>query len=56
MLKLLEQEKGLAWVAHARTKGSTGYPDKYKDEAFLNRIPTWGPPGSPYRRTFHGPS
>jgi hypothetical protein len=35
MLKLLEQEKGLAWVAHARTKGSTGYPDKYKDEAFF---------------------
>lgn len=35
MLKLLEQEKGLAWVAHARTKASTGYPDKYKDEAFF---------------------
>ncbi len=35
MLKLLEKEKGLAWVAHARTKGSTGYPDKYKDEAFF---------------------
>lgn len=35
MLKLLEAEKGLAWTAHARTKGSTGYPDKYKDEAFF---------------------
>ncbi|PWS31425.1 CehA/McbA family metallohydrolase domain-containing protein [Pedobacter paludis] len=35
MLKLLEQEKGLAWVAHARTKASTGYPDKYKEEAFF---------------------
>lgn len=35
MLKLLEKEKGLAWVAHARTKASTGYPDKYKDEAFF---------------------
>ncbi|PWS26618.1 hypothetical protein DHW03_17805 [Pedobacter yonginense] len=35
MLKLLEQEKGLAWVAHARTKASTGYPDRYKDEAFF---------------------
>ena len=35
MLKLLETEKGLAWVAHARTKASTGYPDKYKDEEFF---------------------
>ena len=35
MLKLLEAENGLAWTAHARTKGSTGYPDKYKDEAFF---------------------
>ncbi|MEP7143840.1 MAG: hypothetical protein ABI707_13255 [Ferruginibacter sp.] len=34
MLKLLETENGLAWTAHARTKGSTGYPDKYKDEDF----------------------
>lgn len=34
MLRLLEDEKGLAWTAHARTKGSTGFPDKYKDEAF----------------------
>ena len=34
MLKLLEVENGLAWTAHARTKGSTGYPDKYKDEDF----------------------
>ncbi|WP_373331410.1 hypothetical protein [Salmonirosea aquatica] len=34
MLKLLELENGLAWTAHARTKGSTGYPDKYKDESF----------------------
>ncbi len=34
MLKLLEAENGLAWTAHARTKGSTGYPDKYKDEDF----------------------
>ncbi len=34
MLKLLELEKGLAWTAHARTKGSTGFPDKYKDEVF----------------------
>ncbi len=35
MLKLLETENGLAWTAHARTKGSTGYPDKYKEEAFF---------------------
>ncbi|MEZ0483726.1 hypothetical protein [Fibrella aquatica] len=35
MLKLLEAENGLAWTAHARTKGSTGFPDKYKEEAFF---------------------
>ncbi|SFU09251.1 hypothetical protein SAMN04489724_3883 [Algoriphagus locisalis] len=35
MLQLLEEEKGLAWIAHARTKGSTGFPDKYKEEAFF---------------------
>jgi hypothetical protein len=35
MLALLKAEKGLAWTAHARTKGSTGYPDKYKDEEFF---------------------
>jgi hypothetical protein len=35
MLKLLEVENGLAWTAHARTKGSTGFPDKYKEEAFF---------------------
>jgi hypothetical protein len=35
MLKLLEQENGLAWTAHARTKGSTGFPDTYKNEAFF---------------------
>jgi len=34
MLKLLQDENGLAWTAHARTKGSTGFPDAYKDEAF----------------------
>jgi len=35
MLKLLEQEQGLAWTAHARTKGSVNTPDLYKDEAFF---------------------
>lgn len=34
MLQLLEAENGLAWTAHARTKGSTGFPDKYRNEAF----------------------
>ena len=35
MLKLLELERGLAWTAHPRTKGSTGYPDKYENEFFF---------------------
>lgn len=41
MLDLLKKENGLAWTAHPRTKGSTGYPDKYqmapffKDDHFL---------------------
>ncbi len=35
MQKLLEIENGLAWVAHARTKASTNYPDNYKDEDFF---------------------
>jgi len=35
MLKLLELENGLAWTAHARTKGSTGFPDAYKNEPFF---------------------
>ncbi|MFC0515572.1 hypothetical protein ACFFGT_15240 [Mucilaginibacter angelicae] len=34
MLNLLKAEKGLAWTAHARTKGSTGFPDAYKKEDF----------------------
>lgn len=35
MLNLLQAEKGLAWTAHARTKGSTGFPDAYQQEAFF---------------------
>lgn len=35
MLQLLEKENGLAWTAHARTKGSTGFPDKYKSENYF---------------------
>jgi hypothetical protein len=35
MLKLLQLENGLAWTAHARTKGSVGFPDNYKNEPFF---------------------
>lgn len=35
MLRLLQAENGLAWTAHARTKGSTGFPDTYKKEDFF---------------------
>jgi hypothetical protein len=35
MLDLLQKENGLAWTAHPRTKGSTGYPDKYKSTTFF---------------------
>ncbi len=35
MLDLLKKENGLAWTAHPRTKGSTGYPDKYKSTDFF---------------------
>ena len=35
MLKLLEDEAGLAWTAHARTKGSVNAPDVYAQEDFF---------------------
>lgn len=35
VLKLMEAEGGLMWTAHPRIKGSTGYPDKYRDQAFF---------------------
>jgi len=35
MLELLKKEKGLAWTAHARTKGSTGFPDGYWNQDFF---------------------
>lgn len=35
MLELLNLEGGLAWTAHPRIKGSTGYPDAYKEEDFF---------------------
>jgi len=34
-LDLHKKEKGLAWTAHPRTKGSTGFPDKYKSTTFF---------------------
>ena len=35
MLQLLQLENGLSWTAHARTKGSVGFPDNYKNEPFF---------------------
>lgn len=35
MLRLLEDERGLAWTAHPRTKGSVNSPDTYNHEAFF---------------------
>jgi hypothetical protein len=35
VLQLLEQENGLAWTAHPRVKGSTGFPDNYRTEPFF---------------------
>ncbi len=33
--RLLQQEHGLAWTAHPRIKGSTGFPDGYRDRPFF---------------------
>lgn len=35
MLRLLEDERGLAWTAHPRTKGSVNTPDIYNHENFF---------------------
>ena len=35
VLNLLEKENGLAWTAHPRVKGSTGFPDGYRDSDFF---------------------
>lgn len=35
VLKLMEAEGGLMWTAHARTKSSFGFPDKYRNEPFF---------------------
>jgi hypothetical protein len=34
VLRLMEQENGLMWTAHPRTKGSYGFPDRYRNEDF----------------------
>jgi len=34
VLKLMEDEKGLMWTAHARIKASIGFPDNYKMKDF----------------------
>ncbi len=35
ILELMNREKGLMWAAHPRIKGSTGYPDQYRQERFF---------------------
>ncbi len=35
VLKLMEQENGLMWTAHARIKSSTGFPDAYNQTPFF---------------------
>lgn len=35
VLKLMEEEGGLMWTAHARIKGSRTFPDGYRDTAFF---------------------
>lgn len=34
VLLLMQQQKGLMWTAHPRTKGSYGFPDRYWKEQF----------------------
>lgn len=34
VLRLMEKENGLMWTAHARIKGSRGFPDAYWDRPF----------------------
>jgi len=35
MRDLIRRENGIAWTAHPRTKGSLGFPDKYRDSDFF---------------------
>jgi hypothetical protein len=34
VLRLMERERGLMWTAHARTKSSFGFPDRYREQPF----------------------
>jgi hypothetical protein len=34
VLRLMEKEQGLMWTAHARTKSSYGFPDKYRTQDY----------------------
>jgi hypothetical protein len=36
VLQLMERENGLMWTAHARIKGSRGFPDQYWDTPFFH--------------------
>ncbi len=36
VLKMMEAEKGLMWTAHARIKGSFGFPDVYKSRDYFH--------------------
>jgi hypothetical protein len=40
MVKLLEEEKGLAWTTHPRIKASYATPDAFKDEPWY-KSPLW---------------
>ena len=35
MRELIRRENGIAWTAHPRTKGSLGFPDKFRDADFF---------------------
>jgi hypothetical protein len=35
VFELMQRENALVWQTHPRTKGSTGYPDKIRDAAYL---------------------
>jgi hypothetical protein len=35
VLKMVNQEHGIIWTAHPRTKSSEGYPEAYKDKDFF---------------------
>lgn len=35
VLRMVNQEQGIMWTAHPRTKSSEGYPEAYKDQDFF---------------------